>query len=105
MTLLDRSTWLARQSEHALTHDVALDFVGPGPDRAGLVVEPRTLPGTVAGVVGGTAPQRLRTADDRHRRVVQSLAHLAPPQLVDAADRARLLTLRGAGDRPPVVQL
>src|SRR6185437_1390087 len=28
-----------------------------------------------------------------------------PPELVDVADRARLRTLRGAGDRAPVVQL
>ena len=54
-----------------------------------LVVEPRPLPRAVARVVVGAAPQRRGGPEHRHRGVVQALAHLAPPQLVDAADRAR----------------
>ena len=53
------SVLLAGQAERALADDVALDLVGAGPDRAGLVVEPRALPRAVAGVV---APRRARAA-------------------------------------------
>src|SRR5947199_1827867 len=95
----------AGQAERSFRDDVALDLVGAGPNRAGLVIEPRPLPRAVAGIVARAPPKRLRGPDDRHRDVVQPFAHLAPPQLVDAADRPRFFALRGARDRAPVVQL
>src|SRR6187399_2128699 len=100
-----RSTRFAWQTEHAFPDDVALDLVGTGPDRTGLVVEPRALPGPVTRVVVGTAPEWLSVADHRHSRFVQALTHFAPPQFVDAAHRARIAALRRPGNRSPIVQL
>src|SRR5262245_21242175 len=97
-------TGLPRQAERALTDEVALDLVRPGPDRRRLVVEPRALPVPVARVVGRTPPQRRGRAEHRHRGVVEPLAHLAPPQLVDAPDRPRRLALGRPGDRAPVAE-
>src|SRR5680860_868262 len=86
---------LPGQSEHSLADDVALDLVRARPDRAGLVVEPRALPPSVAGVVLRPAPQRRLGSEHCHDRVVESLAHLAPPELVDAADGAGRFSLGG----------
>jgi len=47
----------------------------------------------------------LGRAHDRHGGVVEALAHLAPPQLVDAADRSGIGAFGGARDGAPVVQL
>src|SRR3954463_10348321 len=96
-----RSPAFPRQPQRAFADDVALDLVRTRPDRARLVIEPRPLPGTLAGVLGRAAPERLRRAEHRHCGVMQALAHLAPPELVDAADGAGFLALRGARNRPP----
>src|SRR5215469_13795227 len=76
---------LAGETEHALADDVALDLVRARPDRRRLVVEPRALPGPVAGVVDRAVPQRRGRAEHRHDRVVEALAHLAPGELHRAA--------------------
>src|SRR5262245_14298433 len=75
---------LAGEAQRALADEVPLDLVRPGPDRRRLVVEPRALPRPVARVVARTPPQRRGGPEHRHRGVVQALAHLAPPHLVDA---------------------
>src|SRR4051794_29721306 len=50
------SGFVAGQSQRAFRDNIALDLVGPGPDRAGLVVEPRALPGTIAGIPRRASP-------------------------------------------------
>src|SRR5215471_13288978 len=97
--------WLAGQTEHALTDDVALDLVRARPDRRCLVVEPRALPGPVARVVGRAVPQRRRRAEHGHHRVVQALAHLAPGELHRAALGAELASVCEPGEAAPVRQL
>src|SRR5207249_1476523 len=89
----DPTGWLTRQPQYPFADDVALDLVRSREDRRGLVVEPRALPATVAGIVAGAAPQRGGGPEDSHRRVVQSLGHLAPVELQEAALGTWLLSL------------
>src|SRR5438105_631639 len=96
---------VTRQPQHALADDVALDLVGAGEDRRGLVVEPRALPGAVARIAISAAPQRRRRAQNGHCGLVQALAHLAPVQLQCRPLGPRLQTLLHPGQRAPVVEL
>src|SRR5207253_11033821 len=96
---------LAREAEHPLADDVALDLVAAREDRRRLVVEPRPLPHAVARIVAGPLPQRRRRAEHRHGAVVQPLGHLAPVELQRAAVGPRLAALLEAAERAPVVQL
>src|SRR6266567_2156063 len=67
------------QTEHTLADDVALDLVGPGPDRRRLVVEPGSLP---------LAHERRVRSKGGHAYIVQPFRHLAPVQLQAAALRS-----------------
>src|SRR5882672_2465942 len=96
---------LAREAEHPLADDVALDLVAAREDRRGLVVEPRALPHAVARIVAGPLPQRRRRAEHRHGRVVQPFGHLAPVELQRTALGPGLEALLEAREGAPVVQL
>ncbi len=96
---------LAGQAEHPLADDGALDLVGPGEDRGGLVVEPGPLPLAVARVAGGAARQHGGRAQQVEGQAVQPLAHLGPVQLEGRSLGADGLAGFEPRQRAPVVEL
>src|ERR1700716_698282 len=105
MTSLLRGGRPAREAEHPLPDDVALDLVGAREDRRRLVVEPRALPDTVARVVGGALPPGRRDAEPPHGGGGQSLGPLAPVELERAALGPRLTAPLEPRQGAPVVEL
>src|SRR5436305_5584399 len=83
-------TSCARQTQHAFRGDVPLDLVGPRIDRTGERELVALLPRRIEVEVG---------ADEVEGDLVQLDVELAPPDLVDARLRARLLPADASRDR------
>src|SRR2546427_163591 len=82
----------ARQAEHALGDDVALDLRGTGVDRLRLCPHPSVLPAAVFDRERGFRRQRTVHAFDANRGFLEPFVHLAPVEL----DHARLRAWRVA---------
>src|SRR5215468_6620424 len=94
----------ARQRQHALGQDVALDLRGPCEQGRGAVVEVGACQPAARDGVGPRLPAQAARSEHLHQRVVHALAHLAPEEL----DEARLGTERQPplqpAERAPVVE-
>src|SRR5256885_6154796 len=82
----------ARQAEHALGDNVALDLRGTGVDRLRLCPHPSVLPAAVFDRERGFRRQRTVHAFDANRGFLEPFVHLAPVEL----DHARLRAWRVA---------
>src|SRR5207248_6326750 len=100
----------AREAEHALGDDVALDLRRAGVDRLGLRPHPAVLPAPVLDREGRLRREGAVHALDSNRRLLHSLVHLAPVQLGHArlwAGRVTVLRARevAQADEPEDVRL
>src|SRR5690606_2608211 len=87
-----------RQAEHALGNDVALDFVGPGVDRAGLGKQEALQPVAVVHRFRRLAGQLAVGAEDAHGGFVHLQVEFRPDHLVDTGLGADLGTLLDQAD-------
>src|SRR5207248_6797254 len=74
----------AREAEHSLGDDVALDLGAPGVDRLGLRPEPPELPAALLQRPRRVRRERSEGPFERNRGVLDPLIHLAPVELGQA---------------------
>src|SRR4029453_19501196 len=78
----------ARQPEHALGEDVALDLRRPREQRRRTIVEVRASEPAAGDGVRPRLPAQSARPEELHHGLVHALAHLAPEELDEARLRA-----------------